>query len=70
MAKRNYDSENEDDSNELVATETPQKGIVETIELPNSNYLAIGIDIPELGKYRLKSVYMCWGKNTVIEVFK
>lgn len=70
MTKKNYgaiDSENEGYSNELIAAETPK---IETIELPNSNYLAIGIDIPELGKYRLKSVYMCWGKNTVIEVYK
>ena len=50
-----------------------QKDVPKTtqvLELPNSDYINNGLNLPEIRGYNLKSVTIVKGRNTVIEIFK
>lgn len=42
----------------------------QVLEIPNSDYINIGLNLEAIRKYKLKSITIVKGKNTVIEIIK
>ena len=56
--------------NTAILTDEKVMQKAQVLEIPDSDYINGDLDIKELGKYNLKSITICKGRNTVVEIIK